>query len=297
MNTEHSTNPFDAPPAGATPLSGYDRPLSIEYRSGKIPQGLAGATTSEWMQTEKAEGRLGLVYYDKEQEVRRTLPAMTFILLEVYAGVSGYDKENKIKYWSNRVKDTRFEPMRIYCSASKGPIAVGLYAALKNTMPADAKPYAKYHKFAVAYCRELDKVVEIEMSAQFEFAMQKGIARADAATGRKTNWEKVFTLGLCDNDHIWGFYWSGEFTRAGAKGEDYDGKGDLYFQPVVAAGLVTPTKYPDIHAKCVDLQMQERERYKAFKAKDAAEQAAQAAPAPQQEAAPAPPDLNDDLPF
>ena len=89
---------------------------------------------------------------------------------------------------------------------------------------------------------------------------------AVAATGAAKSWEKVFILGIADNDHFWGFHLTG-YNRETKDGEAYAGKGELYFSPVFHAGTVNPVKQPDLHAKCVQLQNAERASHEAYKAK------------------------------
>lgn len=261
-------NYFDAPPEGATPTSGGERPLHIQYKSGKIPQTFAASAVPNWVENQVANGQIGFSYFDKESRQKVSMPKMTFVILEVYAGVTGYDGQS-VNYWSNRVLDTRYETLRVYASNHQGPIASGIYSQIQSLLPDGAK----YTKFALAYCIELDRVVEIELSANCERGMKKGIADAEIKTGRNTKWEKVFILGLAQNDHLWGFILNG-YARVDREGNDYSGKGDLFFEPVFHAGILNPIKQPELHSKCVDLQLDERARHKAYREKYAQQEQA-----------------------
>ena len=254
-------NYFDAPPEGALQTA-HERALSVDYKANKTPEAYAHLAQGDALKEFVKNGALGFSYFDKENNKRIPLPEMTFVILEVYAGVSGYDGDNRISYWSNRAKDTRKEPLTVFASNHNGPICSGLYQSFKEQLPKSAN----YAKFVKAYCVQLDRVIELKLTASSERGMQKAIAAAEASTGRMSNWEKVFILSLPDNDHLWGFHLTG-YSRETKEGEDYAGRGELYISPVFHAGTVNPVKQPDLHAKCVQLQNAERASHEAYKAK------------------------------
>jgi hypothetical protein len=137
-----------------------------------------------------------------------------------------------------------------------------LYQSFKEQLP----KAANYAKFVKAYCVQLDRVIELKLIASSERGMQKAIAAAEASTGRKSNWEKVFILSLPDNDHLWGFHLTG-YARETKEGEDYAGRGELYISPVFHAGILNPTKQAETWAKCRELQDAERAAHEAYRAK------------------------------
>ena len=252
---------FDAPPEGALQTP-HERALSIEYKANKTPEAYAhlaqGAALADYVKN----GALGFSYFDKEANKRVPLPELTFVVLEAYAGVAGFDSENKISYWSNRSKDTRKEPLTVFASNHQGPICSGLYQTIKEQLPKTAN----YTKFIKAYCIQLDRVIELKLTASAERGLQKAIAAAEMSAGLKRKWESVFVLSLPDNDHLWGFHLTG-YNRETKEGEDYAGKGELYLAPVFHAGILNPVKQAALWQKCRDYQESERAAHEAYKAR------------------------------
>jgi len=259
--TRNMTNYFDAPPEGALAVT-FERPLSVEYRACKIAEVTAKYATDAELPGYVDECKLGFQFYDKDLKTKIPLSEFTFVILATYSGVSGYDAESKTDYWSNRVQNSRNEEMIVYRSGDKAPFAKGFYGKGGYVGAAKLPAAAHYTKFVRAYCIQLDRVIEIALNASAERGMQKAVA----ATGAAKSWEKVFILGIADNDHFWGFHLTG-YNRETKDGETYAGKGELYFSPVFHAGNVNPVKQPDLHAKCVQLQNAERASHEAYKAK------------------------------
>lgn len=258
----NNNNPFDAPPEGAL-AQPSERAISVKYKANKTPQNYAHMTDGQPLDTHVQNGALGFQYYDKEAKKSVPLPEFTFVVLDVYAGISGYNPDTKISYWSNRVTDTRTDELVVYQSGVQGPIAKGIYQNIKSQIPDGAG----YTKFVKAYCVQLDKVIEIELTASAERGMQKGIAKAEIAAGRtKFDWQKAFIIGLASNDHLWGFHLIG-YQRETKQGDPYAGQGELYFSPDFHCGIVNPVKQPDLHAKCSALQDEERAAHEAYKAR------------------------------
>lgn len=273
---------FDAPPEGATPTGAPQRALKIEYASGKIPEDFAEQVTEAAYPDRIQRGKLGFSYYNAETKVRVPIIEFTFVVLEVCAGIDGFDKESGVSYWSNRSKDTRTEPLAVFASNHKGgPIASGMYQKGGIVGGEKLPAGAKYTKFVRAYCVQLDRVVEIALTSASERGMQKGIEAADHKAGRtKTKWESVFILSLADNDHLWGFHLTG-YRRVNDKGLDYAGKGDLYIEPVFHAGVLNPTKQAELWNMCREYQENERAAHEAYRARYASQPAPTATHTPQ----------------
>lgn len=247
-------------------------------------------------------GYLGFGYYDKEAKQNVHLSHFKFVVLEAYVGVSGFDGESRS--WSNRVQNSKYEPLTVMSSNSNGPVAQGLYQQIKGDLPKGAH----YTKFLKVYAIDLKQVAEIELTVGSERGMQAAVA---AATNEK-NPEKVYINGLPKNDHLFGFVLTG-YRRVTMEGNDYSGKGDLYFDPVFHCGIVNPAKSPELHAECVVLQSKERAEHEAYKAKyETATPVITTQPAPIEYVTPPPPataapaahpapaghnDIDDDLPF
>lgn len=259
--TYDMNNIFDAPPAGALQTA-HGLALSVDYKANKTPEAYAHLAQGDALKDFVKNSTLGFSYFDKEANKRIPIPEMTFIILDVYAGVSGYDGDNRISYWSNRAKDTRKEALAVFASNKNGPVYSGLYKSFKEKLP----KAANYTKFVKAYCVQLDRVIELKLTASFERGMQKAIAAAEAATGRKSNWEKVFILSLPNNDYLWGFHLTG-YARETKEGEDYAGHGELYISPIFHAGILSQVKQAEMWAKCSELQEAERAAHEAYKAR------------------------------
>lgn len=276
-----------------------DRAPGVEYKNTKgISADFAKEVNAAWIKEKFGEGRFGFGYYDKEQSKNIPLPELTFVVLDVYAGVSGYNDGNGERIWSNRAKDTRTDTLVVFSNLSNGQIAKGLYREIKSELPKGAK----YTKFVKAYCIQLEKVVEIKLSGMVEKAMQKAVALTESKEEKRKRWDKVFILGLADNDHLWGFHLKGH-TTVDIKGNEYKNEGDLFFSPVFHCGVVNPDKQPDLHKICVEAQNAERVLHEQYKAKYAAQVVEEAPPS---ESAPANADVTDeyfppappeDLPF
>lgn len=279
-------NIFDAPPEGALHTQ-TERALSVEYKANKTPENYAhlaqGAALSDYVKN----GALGFSYFDKEGNKRVPLSELTFIILEAYAGVAGYDSENRVSYWSNRAKDTRKETLSVFASNHNGPLCSGFYQQIKDQLPAAAN----YTKFVKAYCVQLDRVIELKLTASAERGLQKAVAAAEMTAGRKRKWESVFVLSLPDNNHLWGFHLTG-YNRETKQGEDYAGKGELYLAPVFHAGILNPTKQAEIWNKCRELQDAERAAHESYRAKYAQAEQVEATHTPQAEYRTAPADAD-----
>lgn len=286
-------NPFDAPPEGAIPAT--DRALSVEYKNTKgITHDFAPDITPAWIKEKFGEGRFGFAYYDKDAQKLVSLPEFTFVVLDVYAGISGYNPDTKESFWSNRAKDTRTDALSV--SSNHGLALKGLYQDIKKNLPKGAK----YTKFVKAYCLQLDRVIELKLSAMVEAAMQKAIAETESSEAKRKSWENIFLLSIADGDLLWGFHLSGHGT-VDIKGNDYTGTGDLFFTPKFQAGIVNPVKRPDLHAKCVALQNAERAAHQSYaqKAEPKVEPFViiETAPAVESGFPDAAPEPVDDLPF
>ena len=258
MQTEQDF--FAPPPEGAVATAAVEF-LRVDYSALKTPESYARQATPEVQEQNIAAQKLGFHYYDKDATTRRSIHPLSFVILEVYSAISGSVQlpgGDWIQYWSNRVKDTRVEPFSIW-DGGKKPILSGIYSQIKEGMPSGAK----FHIHLIAYCMQLDRLVEIKLTAGVSRSIQRAIAAAEQAAGRNRKWEKVSLFGLADNDHLWGFKFTG-FLQEDKDGNPYKNKGDLYFAPSFACGVVQPVgQMAELHAKCVDLQSQVRAQYAA----------------------------------
>lgn len=265
---------FDAPPEGATSTGSFERHKAITYKACKTPKAYAKHADAE---ASVKQGNLGFSWYDRESKTKHTLPEMTFVALEFYAGVSGYDGSDT-SYWSNRAKDTREEPITLFSSHSpKTPIMSGMYKGKAanggGVATIGGQPIPNGASFTVyckAWCIQLGEVVEIEVSSAVQEGMKVAVSDADARAGRRTDPEKVFVLGLANGDYLWGFHLNG-YEACNRDWKPYDGNGDLFFRPVFHAGILNAQKQPDLHGTCVREQSAERARHAAYRARYAAQ--------------------------
>lgn len=270
-NTNNMNDFLDAPPEGAVPTAS-ESALRVQYKAHKTPKAYAAMANETTISEAILEGHLGFLYYSKEEKRNVPIPDFTFIVLEVYAGISGFNEKTKTSYWSNRVLNSATEEMIVFESGPQ-KITSGLYQTIKPSLPEGAN----YAKFVKAYCIQLDRVVEIQLTKSSERGMQKAVSAAESAAGRNTDWKKVFILGLARNDHFWGFHLKG-YLKETREGEVYAGEGELYFAPDFRAGIVNPVKSPDLYAKCVSLQNAERAAHERYKEKYRSEQEPTSAP-------------------
>lgn len=263
---------FDAPPEGAI-QHGFERLKSLTYKACKTPKAYAQHADAE---ASVRQGDLGFSWYDKESRTKVHVPELTFVALEFYAGISGYDGGNT-SYWSNRVRDTRNDPMVMFSSANpKTPMLSGLYAgksaSATKVATIDGQPLpegASFTIFCKAWCLQLSEVVEIQLSAGVQEGMKVAVSDADARAGRRTDPEKIFLLGLTNGDYLWGFSLTG-YEKTDKNWKPYAGDGDLFFRPLFHAGVLNAQKSPDLHAICVREQAAERARHESYRAKYAA---------------------------
>lgn len=250
-----------APPEGALDTAELEHLQQVNYKSGKTPEKYVQNAT-ESLNDDVLAGRVGFYIYDREDRQQKTIINPAFVIVGTYAGIDGFDGETR--YWSNRVKDTRYDEMRVFSSVyfswngdkkTYKPIAEGRYETLKGKLPQGAK----FTIFLVAMLVPSGEVVEIKTTA----SVTRGLENALKDTGQK----RTFLLGLSDNDHIWGFRQTG-FAPITKEGEPYAGKGEMFWSPVFQAGIVSPDKSADLHTKACQAQEAEQRRHAAFIAAD-----------------------------
>jgi hypothetical protein len=252
---------YGAPPAGAIAT---DWPFiqAVDYSALKTQDRWVNALTPQLLGESQQTCKLGFHYYDKVQQMRIPLTTLRFVLLETFSQVSGATQDTGgrwVNYWSNRIKDTRVNEFAVWSGGGGQPIYKGLYKDIKADLPDGVK----FHIHMIAYCIELDGLVDIKMTSTVQRAVQRAVAASVAAVGggKPKPADKVSLFTLCDDDLLWGFSFK-EFIREDAKGEPYQNRGDLYFVPVFGAGTVHPNgKTLELHTKCVHLQREIRAAY------------------------------------
>lgn len=259
---------FSPPPEGAVQTSNTQF-LSVNYSASRTPENFANSASVEVLYNALQKGKLGFHFYDKEAGQNKPISPFTFVVLEVYSAISGFEERangDKISYWSNRVRDTRTEPFAVF-DGGKKPFITGVYSEIKPQLP-DA---AKWGMFLACYCVELETTVEVKVTAGVQRAMQKAIAAAEQAVGRRAKWDSVRLFNIASNDHLWifrhtpfadGQFFTDAFERETKDGSPYMGKGDLYFSPILKGGVLQPIGNAlQLHTICADLQNQIRREY------------------------------------
>lgn len=273
------------PPENAVETTLKTSYIDIDYSALKTPAQFVRSVNTDFIADAILNCKLGFHYYDKTSAKRLPLKPFTFFVLEVYSGLTGA-AQDKTKgewsnFWSNRVKDTRTQPYTLYVNGQKTQFS-GLWNEIYEGVTAQYGKAVKNVRVIIAYCKELDAVVEIPLTAFAERGVKKSIADSQNAHGKKIKWENVKLYGLADNDHIWGFSLK-DFEQVGETGEAYEGKGDLFFSPVFHCGILQPDKAPELHQICVEHQSFEREVYarrgENFRKRQAEQATSQPAPA------------------
>ena len=253
MNNKHQ-NHFGAPPEDALPES-FIKAMPVQYKALKVLARDAKKTnyTDAELYDFVNDGQLGFQVWDRETKTRKPMDSFSFVVFQVYAGVSGWNPDKQVKYYSSRSKHTQREQLVVWSSGESEPIAKGFYKDIKPALPKECH----YTKFVKAYCLELDTVVEIELTNMVEMAMQNAVARAEQEQHRKKRPQDVFILTLPDNDFLWGFSLSG-FKKVHGNGDDYTTNGDAFHMPEFwPCGVVDAQQSRELHDRVAKIQQEE----------------------------------------
>lgn len=239
---------------------GYLR--QIRYAAFKTPEAFAATAKNEVLVDAMQKSKLGFSYYDKE--AKEAVPfgtTFSFVMLEVYsciAGDNGESGDGRVSFFSNRVKDTRTDTLRVFQSGKKGAIAEGIYQDFKNNLPKGAG----YQTVGVVLCLNDNTVYELPLTAALQRGLQHALADSARAAGQKNaKWEKMKILGLTDTDLIWGFNFT-KFEPETKEGLPYAGKGDLFFAPRFSCGILQPLgETVEMHKQAVAAQTEIRAAY------------------------------------
>jgi hypothetical protein len=222
------------------PVTGTNFPwdFQLDYKAGKTPQNYAGSATPEVAGAK-------FHYYDKDVKAKLdfTLPA-TLIICDVLSGISGtIEEEGRYSnFYSNKVRDSRNEAMRLYISGIDRPLLTGLYSQIKGELPKGAK----YQMYLLCLEPASKKVFLVSVGATLSDQIKRAIgARSN------TNPDKVNLFGLFEISTKWWFLkLSGKFEKVTKEGKPYDGKGDLFYVPEMLAGVFHDNNQPDAHELC-----------------------------------------------
>lgn len=231
---------FDNGEVETAPTTGTALPwdFQLDYKAGKTPQNYAGSATPEVAGAK-------FYYYDKDVKAKIDfkLPA-TLIVCDILSGISGtIEEEGRYSnFYSNKVRDTRNEALRVYVSGIDRPLITGLYSQIKEQLPKGAK----YQMYLLCLEPTSNTVFLVTMGATLSDQLKRAIADR---TNSKA--EKVNLFGLCDISTKWWFIqMKGGYQKVTKEGTPYEGKGDLYFVPDMIAGVFHADNNPQVHALC-----------------------------------------------
>jgi len=222
------------------PVTGTNFPwdFQLDYKAGKTPQNYAGSATPEVAGAK-------FHYYDKDvkAKVDFALPS-TLIICDVLSGISGtIEEEGRYSnFYSNKVRDSRNEAMRLYMSGIDRSLITGLYGQIKSELPKGAK----YQMYLLCLEPASKNVFLVSVGATLSDQIKRAIGARSS-----TNPDKVNLFGLFEISTKWWFLkLSGKFEKVTKEGKPYDGKGDLFFVPQMSAGVFHADNQPDAHELC-----------------------------------------------
>lgn len=280
-NVQNGTSPFGAPEAGNLQSGRQEFFPQVEYSTMKTPAHMVAAVNAELVANARATHKLGFHYYDKAASVRQSIDKFSFVVLEVYSGISGSRETQAgsgtwITYYSNYVKNSRNEPFALFEKGIKRPIATGFYEGKKDDSdfaklvgPAGSKTKipdgAGFHQHFIVYWIEGDKILDMKLTTMVSREIKAAISRAEASAGRKVKPERVNLFTLAEGGAFWGFQVT-KFRRATKDGADYAGQGEMFLVPELACGVVKTEgagANPELWAACKAHQDQIRAGYEA----------------------------------
>jgi len=214
----------------------------VEYKSGKVPEGFAAAAIPD-------QAKAGFSYFDKEAKQRVSLGAFTATIVAMTSGVHGTvpDGDRYINYWSNLVFDTRDQLIEV--SRSGDPvvkIATGIYNKMKQDLP-DGVGYCKV---AICYIHETMQFSSFNLTSALEHSIKEAIG---TATGKKAGQINLFNLFELST-RFWAFRFNGAFEKRTKDGYHWQDKGDMFFYPVLTAGIVTAEKFDFLPGLRLDVE-------------------------------------------
>lgn len=230
---------FEKPSAQDAPTGAKaEAPWSakIEYKSGKTPEAFADAATPQQV-------KAGFSSYDKDAKARSSKERFAITVIAMAYGAGGYvPVGNEYEdYTSNLVLDSRTQELRVVKFVPGNGkwesvvIAKGLYSIIKPSLPNGVG----FEKYAVCFLHGEQKCVLLKITASLESAMVAAIA---AASGIAPG--KISLFSIADGPKKWAFKFNGQFAKKTKEGHAWAGKGDMFFHPVLEAGVVNPENFP-----------------------------------------------------
>lgn len=223
---------FEQPSETITSKNGVQSPIKfwVDYRPGKIPQQFAKQFNP------LSDEKIGFSYWDKEAAQKMKLENWTGWFLGLFSQVGGTVQQGStwVNYNTNLVADTRTDIMSLRAQGGT-ELVRGTYQEVKAWLNNNPElTGVKYQKIMVLYIDELQCVCAFHLSQKFEAGLRAAVAVASNTIPSKIN---LFNLGVLTSE-TWGFKFSNEFKPVDREGEDYAGKGELSFSPVLTAGVI-----------------------------------------------------------
>lgn len=216
------------PSSGQIPWS-----FTAEYKSGKVQQAFADTCLPEQV-------KAGFSFYDYEARERVPLGAFTAYIVDIIYTVGGKEKDGDeyINYGSNPVFDSRNSPFSVFRRGDKHPKFIGdlKYEGEKWTINGDPLPQGVgLNMNFVMMMDTTGEVFLLEASSRVQSALKKTIA---AQTGGKR--ENIKLWSLCElRNYVYVVKFEGMLIKTDEKNNDYSGKGDMFFEPVLKVGRYT----------------------------------------------------------
>ena len=222
-------------PTNAPVSSGGNRPWAIrlEYKSGKVSEGFAAGATPQ-------QAKAGFSYYDKDAGQTVAVGEFTFYIVAALSGISGVTKDgDRYQNWySSLVYDTRTQPISVWMQGVDRPVETGFYRDLKDKMPMGVG----FRQVLICFDYQKKELAALSLTVGLSAQIQRAIG---AACNTPAN--KISLFNLCDlSTQFWGIQFSGKFEKKTKDGDEWNGKGEMFFQPELLAGVATAAKAPEL---------------------------------------------------
>jgi DNA-binding CsgD family transcriptional regulator len=208
--------------------------LFIEYKGGKTPSNFAATATAH-------QAGAGFSAYDKEaeQRIQFELPLDLIVIGQAF-GVAGVTKvaDRFEGYYSNIVRDTRTDIMRVFCRGINRPQHQGVYKDIKPQLPMGVG----FQHYFIVWNVAAKEIQALQLTVGLSNHIKRAIAEAASVGGRKVRADRVniFDLLTMENRFYY-FRFQNEFIKVDKEGSDWL-QGEAYFYPRVKVMTITDAK-------------------------------------------------------
>jgi DNA-binding CsgD family transcriptional regulator len=205
--------------------------LFIEYKGGKTPSNFAATATAH-------QAGAGFSAYDKEaeQRIQFELPLDLIVIGQAF-GVAGVTKvaDRFEGYYSNIVRDTRTDIMRVFCRGINRPQHQGVYKDIKPQLPMGVG----FQHYFIVWNVAAKEIQALQLTVGLSNHIKRAIAEAASLGGRKVRADRVniFDLLTMENRFYY-FRFQNEFIKVDKEGSDWL-QGEAYFYPRVKVMTIT----------------------------------------------------------